>query len=93
MIEPISRDKSTLYGGGGKGKNSKIVLFVPTLLATIVGLGFLLKKRVFSCSLKFNQIFSAISKFAIIFSEASKAIKSFITSTIFCCCFVQFLAG
>ena len=38
MIEPISRDKSTLYGGrGGKGqKNTKIVLFIPTLLATIV---------------------------------------------------------
>ena len=38
MIEPISRDKSTLYGGRGRQrkKNSKILLFVPTLLATIV---------------------------------------------------------
>ena len=40
VIEPISRDKSTLYGGGGcKGqKNTEIVLFVLTLLATIVAL-------------------------------------------------------
>ena len=42
MIEPISRDKSTFYGGGGsKGqKYTDIVLFVPTLLATNVGLRF-----------------------------------------------------
>ena len=38
MIKPISRDKSTLYGGGQK--YTDIVLFVPTLLATNVGLRF-----------------------------------------------------
>ena len=39
MIESISRDKSTLYGGEGEvkdKKNTEIVPFVPTLLATIV---------------------------------------------------------
>ena len=42
VIEPISRDKSTLYRGRGRQrkKNSKIVLFVPTLLATIVAAPF-----------------------------------------------------
>ena len=37
MTEPISQDKSTLYGGRGRQrtKNTEIVLFVPTLSATI----------------------------------------------------------
>ena len=36
MIKPISRDKSTLYGERGRQrtKNTEIVLFIPTLLAT-----------------------------------------------------------
>ena len=54
MIEPLSRDKSTLYGGSGRQrtKNTEIVLFVLTILASAF---FFLEKETLALSQSSNQ--------------------------------------